>query len=417
MILKKLLLSFVITAAFTSADNSVFAQEKLSSDELFQKARKTAFDQKNYPAAIELCKEALAISPGYTDIQVFLGRLYFWNNHTDSARTILSNALENNPSHEDAAIAAASIAYFADHFPESLAYCNKGLEHNPRSKDLFLQKAKTLVAMHKYNDATIITDSLLKDDPSFTDARALNERIKDYRALNKLSISYGYTGFQKQFDQPWHLVSIDYSRRTKIGSVIGRVNYGNRFGNSGVQFEADAYPRIAKNFYAYVNLGYSPDLPVFPKFRSGFSLYANLPKGIEADAGFRYLNFDNDTWIYTGSIGKYYKSYWFNFRTYLTPDNKRISQSYTLSARWYRSGADDYISVSIGTGISPDDRSQAILLNSNYKLQTQKASLGYHFSYKKLNIFYIGGSWANVEYLPKTKDNQLTASIGYQRRF
>jgi YaiO family outer membrane protein len=413
MILKKLLLSSLLAASFSG----IFAQEKLNSDELFQKARKTAFDEKNYPAAINLCREALALSPAYTDIQVFLGRLYFWNDHTDSALVVLDHAVANNPSHEDAAVAAASINYFSDHYSESLNYCNKGLEHHPQSKDLLLQKAKTLTAMHNYKDATLITDSLLKADPAFADARSLNERIKDYSALNKISVSYDYTWFRKQFDQPWHLVSLDYSHQTKLGSVIGRVNYGNRFGTGGVQFEVDAYPRIAKNFYAYVNVGYSPNMPIFPKFRSGFSLYANLPKGFEADAGFRYLNFDNDTWIYTGSVGKYYKNFWFNFRTYITPDNSRISQSYSLSARWYRGGADDYFSASIGTGISPDDRSQAIQLNSTYKLQTQKASIGYRFSYKRLNIFYFGGNYASVEYLPKTKDNQLTASIGYQRRF
>ena len=417
MILKKLSYSLILTLLSASICLSGFAQQKLSSDELFQIARKTAFDQKNYPAAINLCKEALMSSPGYTDVQVFLGRLYFWSDHTDSARILLDGALQNNPAHEDAAIAAASISFFSDQFDESLHYCAIGLQHHPHSKDLLLQKAKTLVAMHNYGPASQITDSLLKIDPSFTGARTLNERIKDYSASNKIGVSYDYTHFAKQFDDPWHLISLDYSRQTKMGSFTGRVNYGNRFGNGGFQFEADAYPRIAKNFYGYVNIGYSPDMPIFPKLRSGFSLYANLPEGFEADAGFRYLNFDNDTWIYTGSVGKYYKSFWFNLRAYITPDNNRISQSYSLSGRYYTGGANDYISASIGSGISPDDRSQAIQLNSNYKLQARRASAGYHFSHKKLNIFSFSCSYANIEYLPKTKDNQLTASIGYQRRF
>ncbi|RYG40897.1 MAG: YaiO family outer membrane beta-barrel protein, partial [Chitinophagaceae bacterium] len=137
----------------------------------------------------------------------------------------------------------------------------------------------------------------------------------------------------------------------------------------------------------------------------------------EADAGFRYLNFDNDTWIYTGSVGKYYKNFWFNLRAYITPDDHRISQSYSLTTRYYLGGADDYFSLSIGTGISPDDRSQAVLLNSNYKLTTRKASAGFRFSYRKLNVFSFGVGYANVEYLPKTRDNQLNASVGYQRRF
>ena len=51
------------------------AAQELSADEYFQQARKTAFDQKNYPAAIRLCKQALKQSPDDLDIQILLGRL------------------------------------------------------------------------------------------------------------------------------------------------------------------------------------------------------------------------------------------------------------------------------------------------------------------------------------------------------
>jgi len=417
MILKKLFVpAFLIATALLHA-HTLTAQEKLSSDELFVQARAAAFQQKNYSKAIALCQQALSSSPGYTDIRVFLGRLYFWSDKEDSSRITLDQALRENPSHEDAALAAASIAYFTDRYKESLAYCEIGLQHHPRSPDLMLQKAKTLTAMREYKPAAKLADSVLSIDPKNTEARALAGRIRDFSASNKIGISYDYTHFEKQFSDPWHLVSLDYSRQTKYGSVIGRVNYTNRFQTNGVQFEVDAYPSIAKNFYAYVNLGYSPDDAVFPKYRAGFSLYANLPKGFEADAGFRYLNFGNDTWIYTGSIGKYYKDFWFNLRAYITPDHDRISHSYSFTTRYYLGGADDFVHLSIGTGISPDDRSQAIQLNNNYKLLTHKISGGYRFTHKKLNIFLINAGYARVEYLPKTKDNQLTAGIGYQRRF
>lgn len=417
MILKKLIVPVSLLVMLLLNADFLLAQSTISSDDLFLQARKAAFDQKDYPKAISLCKQALSQSPGYTDIQVFLGRLFFWSNKEDSARIMLARAVEQQPDHEDAAVAAASIAYFTNRNEESLKYCNGGLQYHPHSADLLLQKAKTLTAMREYKTAVRITDSVLKLDPKNADARALASRIRDYSASNKIGISYDYTHFAKQFSDPWHLVSLDYSRQTKLGSVIGRVNYGSRFAESGVQFEVDAYPTIAKNFYAYVNVGYSPDLPIFAKWRGGFSLYANLPKGFEADAGFRYLNFDNDTWIYTGSIGKYYKDFWFNLQAYITPDDERISHSYAFTTRYYLGGADDFLHLSIGTGVSPDDRAQSIQLNSNYKLKTHRISGGYRFSHKKLNVFLINAGYANVEYLPKTKDDQITVGVGYQRRF
>ncbi len=399
---------FMVTKAST---------QTLSSDEYFQMARTAAFDKKDYHTAIQLSKQALEQSPAYTDIQIFLGRVYYWNDQRDSSLMMLKMAIESKPAYEEAAIAIADIEYFNNHYSNALQYAEGGLTYNPASKELMLRKAKYLSALTRYKEAWLITDSLLKTDPKNIALRALAARIQDYSSNNKIGISYDYTGFDKQFSNPWHVVSIDYSRQTKAGSFIARVNYANRHSQNGVQFEADAYPRISKTFYAYVNAGYSPDMPVFPTFRAGFSLYANLPKSFEADAGFRYLNFDNSTWIYTAALGKYYKNFWFNARTYLTPSVSRISQSYTITTRYYLKGADNYWSFFIGKGISPDDRSQVSQLNNVYKLQSKKIGAGYRFAVGKLNLFSIGATYEQVEYLPKTNGNQVNISVGYQRRF
>ena len=132
---------------------------------------------------------------------------------------------------------------------------------------------------------------------------------------------------------------------------------------TGCRGEADAYPRINKTFYTYVNFGYSGNVGVFPNFRAGFSLYANLPKSFEAEAGVRYLYFTSTTIIYTFAIGKYYKNFLFTARTYQTPSDFGFSQSYSLSGRYFLKGADDYIGLSMGSGISPDETNQVVLYN------------------------------------------------------
>ena len=396
---------------------SKLCAQTISSDEYFKRARTAAFENKDYPAAIQLTKQALQQSPDYTDIRIFLGRVYYWNGYTDSSLITLKAALEQKPAYADAAVAITDIEYFSKNYSSALFYCEAGLSHNASSKELLLRKTKCLAALTRYKEAWVVADSLLRADPANTALRRLVESIKNYSSKNKINISYDRTGFDKQFNNPWHVVSLDYSRQTKAGSFIGRVNYANRHSANGVQFEVDAYPRISKTFYAYTSVGYSADMPVFPKFRAGFSLYANLPKSFEADAGFRYLNFDNNTWIYTVALGKYYKNFWFNARAYLTPADSRISQSYTVTTRYYLKGADDYFSFFAGQGISPDDRSLAIQLNNEYKLQTKRIGAGYQFSLKRLNIFSLSASFENVEYLPKTNGNQLNISAGYQRRF
>jgi YaiO family outer membrane protein len=393
------------------------AAQSLSADDYFLQARKMAFDQKNYPAAIRLCRQALQQSPDYLDISIFLGRVYYWNNQSDSSLLVLQGALQTKPDYEDATQALADISYFLQDYSKALAYSNQGLQHHPASRDLALRKARSLAALSRNREALALSDSLLQIDPANEQLRSLASQLKEANYQHKIGVSYDYTYFDRQFTEAWHLGSISYSRQTNLGSFIGRLNYTNRFARNGLQLEADAYPRISKTFYAYTSAGYSPDMPLFPKFRAGFSLYANLPKAFEAEGGFRYLYFDDNTWIYTVSAGKYYKNFWFNIRTYVTPGEENISQSYSFTTRYYLKGADDYFSFTLGRGLSPDDRLQAVRLNSTYRLQTVRAGAGYRFSLARRHLFSFHATFENAEFSPETKGNQLDLSVGYQLRF
>lgn len=397
--------------------NNVLAQDTPSSDELFIQARSAAFDNKDYHLAIELSKRALAISPAYLDIRIFLGRVYTWSGKLDSARTCFEEALKQKPDYEDASSAYADLEYWNDNPTKALAICDSGLHYHPDSRILQLKKAKSLAALTRYVEASTITTNLLVADPKDSEARTLAQSIAEMASVNKIGFRYDYVGFDRQFANAWHIAAIQYSHGGKAGSIIGRFNYGYRFQTSAAQLEVDAYPRISKTFYSYVNAGFSDSTGVFPKYRAGFSLYANLPKSFEADAGFRYLYFSNATWIYTGSIGKYYKSYWFNFRTYITPGNSNISQSFAFTTRYYFGGVDDYLHLLLSTGLSPDDRTNNVQLNNVYKLKSKGVTIGYNKSIKKKNILFVNFAYTHQEYLPKTFGNQYNLAVGFQRRF
>jgi YaiO family outer membrane protein len=396
---------------------SASSQDSTSADGLFESARKAAFDEKNYPKAIELSKKALVIAPKYSDIRIFLGRVYTWSKQYDSARAAFEYVLGYAPENEDASAAYTDLEYRNDHYDAALIVADKGLQYHPVSEALLLKKAKVLVALRRFKEAAILTGKVLAINKNNEEARALAERVKEMVAENSIGISYDLTTFDKQFSNPWHLMSVTYGRQTKLGSVAARVNFADRFLQSGTQYEVDLYPRISKTFYSYVSFGYSNDQSVFPKYRGGLSLYINLPKRFEAEVGTRYLHFTGDTWIYTLYLGKYYKNFLFGARTYLAPSSNNISQSYNIMARYYYGGADDYLHFNTGTGISPDDRSNTTLLGSNYKLKSYRASVSWKKSFGVLNIFNLDAGWVNTEYLPGTKGNQYNIGIGYQRRF
>lgn len=396
----------------------VFAQaDTATSDGLFQAARHAAFENKDYALAKRYCIRALDLSPEYADVRVFLGRLYTWDKQPDSARACFDRILKDEPDYEDAAIAYTDLEYWNDNNAAALERANAGLTYHPASADLLLRKAKVLAAMRRYGEAGNIVDTLLKKNKKSPEALALGNRIRDERSLNRIGISYDYVHFDRQFDHPWHLASFDYGRRTGIGTVIGRVNYANRFRNSGVQFEVDAYPRISKTFYLYVNAGYSNNVGVFPKWRAGLSVYANLPRSFEAELGIRHLYFTTTTNIYTAYIGKYYSSFLFGARAYFVPSKtSKSSASYNLLGRYYFGSADDFIGLNLGTGISPDERYLNPQLNAAYPLKTYKATLDLRHAFQ-LNIVSLSASLINQEYMPDTRGNQIQAGIGYIRRF
>ncbi len=393
------------------------AQDTTTADGLFAAAREMAFKDKNYTDAIRLSKKALSINPAYTDIIIFTGRLYSWDKQPDSARIYFEKAIQQKNVTADAYAAYADLEFWNDNREKALLLIEQGLITSPTSVELLLRRAKILNANRAYKSAILVVDTILKLDKNNTDARALASQIRDNVSKNRIGVKYDYLSFDKQFPNPWQLASIDYTRQTKAGPITARINYANRFKKNGLQYELESYPRFSKTFYSYFNVAYSDSVGVFPRWKLGTSLYANLPKAFEAELGIRYLYFSADAFIYTLYIGKYYKSFLFGARTYLTPANSNISQSYSIMARYYYGGIDDYIGLLAGAGLSPDDRRVNIQLNSTYKLQTYMAELTLRRAVRKLNIFTINASILNQEYLPGIKGNQIQAGIGYIRRF
>jgi len=410
-------LSWCLSILFCTLCNHLCAQDNLSTDELFQVARKAAFEEKDYSKAKVYCTEILSIDPHYTDAKVFLGRLYSWNKQYDSARINFQDALNEKADYADASMAYADVEYWTGNSNKALQIINNALAYHPQSEDLLIRKAKVLNALQQYKEANKIVNEILQKDKTNEEARTLALILKDKSALNRIGISYDYVYFDKQFANPWHLISLDYTRQTKAAGITGRINYANRFGKNGLQYEAEAYPRLSKTFYAYTEIGYSDNTDVFPQWRGSFSLYSNLPKRFELELGWRYLYFSSSTNIFTGTLSKYYKNYFFGLRTYLTPSNNNISESYNAFVRYYFRRTDNFIGLTIGTGISPDERSLVLQLNNNNKLQTYRTTLEYRHIINTFNVISLNASLINQEYLPKTKGNQIQAGLRYQRRF
>lgn len=257
---------------------------------------------------------------------------------------------------------------------------------------------------------------LIAHQPSTPSARSLlsEPRLADRSPSNRLTATYAFYDFDVDFD-PWHLVSAWYERKGGSGSLIGRINYANRFDESAVQFEAESWPIFSRRFYAYLNAGYSPSSS-FPEWRFGGELYGNIPGAWEASGGFRLLLFDDEQVpMLAGSLGKYYGNYWTSLRPFLVfEDGGELSLTLVVVTRRYFVDADNYISFLVAYGDGPSEGVTDAELNRLDNLQLEfggKHPVG------------SGASWSWTASYERTElpgervRNRFGIGVGIERRF
>lgn len=348
----------------------------LGSDDLFAIARNEAFNGSRSKARVFLLR-ALDFSPNYSEIRVFLGRTYAWDDHYDSARVAFATTIEKNPNYMDAYSAWADVEFWDDKPSIALDVVLSGLKRDANNETLLYKKAKALVALDKKVEAALVLDMLLNINPSHDDAKALKNKLKEASIKNSIALNYNNDLFSDVFD-PAHYANLQYGRVTSKGSLFFRGNYSKRFGSTGYQGEVDFYPSLGKGLYMYLNYGYAKST-LFPEHRIGAELYFKLPKSFEGSVGLRHLYFSRTSTatLYTATLGKYYRNYWFSARTFITSNQSGVSNSYIIMARRYFADAENFLGLTTGFGFSPDQRFQSIAEGDIITLKSRKIGLEY----------------------------------------
>ena len=364
-----------ITLVLIAISSTLFAQKKNNDPINSLSEIKRLVSNKQRGQAVLLCQSILVDRPNYHDIRVYLGRIYSWEKRYDDARKELLRVLLKKPKHKEAFEAIINVEMWSGNYLEALQFLNTVLNLYPVNETFLFQKVKVLHKLERTDSASETILELLELNPSHKEANEFEQKLKISKKINAVAVSYELDVFNKIFD-PRHLLFVSLLRKTKYGTVIGRASVAKRFGKEGFQYEIDAYPRIRSGTYAYLNFGVSYST-LFPSRRYGIELYQKLPKSFEFSAGLRYLEFTSSSpKIITGSIGKYYKNYWFSLRPYFTPKSYGTSTSVNLTIRNYLKNANNFLALTLGIGVSPDERGRLVNEESLYKLKSYKASLG-----------------------------------------
>lgn len=408
--MNKLILSLLCAFWVTFAS---IGQESFDPDELLGQARTLILAGK-YKEGRKVAFRALDKYPTYADILILVGRSYAWEGKNDSANVYFERAIVASPQYGDAYAGFLDNLFWSDNLQkaDSLILLAKSNLGSPLPDPIAYRESRLFYYRENYSEAFSIAKPLF--DKGFSQEGMLGymQNLQRLLNVNAVGATYDYDTFYGDI-APWHTWSVYGRTRTKLtGALIARVTQSSRFGSFGTQYELDAYPSIGKNGYAFLNVGAS-GASFFPKIRFGASYFHNLPKAWEIEGGYRYLGFASVTHILTGSVGKYVGNWWLNLRSNVIPSPNSTGTSLQFTARYYFKSAEDFFSIQLGSGVSPDEetRDQTQLLNS------YRARLGYqHLITPKFMIFGFTG-YSRDELAVDNFRNNLNLSVGFEYRF
>jgi YaiO family outer membrane protein len=307
-------------------------------DDVLVQAR--ALSSSNHPEqAITLLNEYLRSDPDDPDARVLLGLICSWNKRYDEGRSAFTLVLKTHPDYKDAVLGLIHLELWSGNPARAAVVAQNALALRPKDADYQAELAKAkadLAESRVILPSSHGTASPKSDEPNWEAGVAES------------------TIFYSDKRSSWHETDVDISRNFTAGWVTATFSHANWFGEGSNLIDLQSYPRIRPGTYGFVDVAYSPDATLYAHHRFGGEIFQSLPKGFEASAGFRYMRFDSNVWLYTASVGKWFGNYWVLGRTFIDPDPVfGTSKSGQLSMRKYYDDADRFIGLRFGVGAAP----------------------------------------------------------------
>jgi YaiO family outer membrane protein len=408
--------AFVIIFFFLDLSGNFVYSQEMNLTELFRQARQLAYDNKTEEAR-KLCYKILSEKPDYHDSRVLLARTFIWDNRYDTARKELKRVYQTNPRYYDCLHALADLERWTGHYSRALEHVNEALNYYPDDEEFLYKKAEILSHLENNKLALVTLDSLLRIQPSHKKGNVLYHEL-DTGLFKKAGLLHRFYFFKKPWIKRWHIVSARTDINLNNWPVTGMVNFGKMAGanpltketnNINLQFQLDGYPRFTPSDYGYFNMAYSPSL-FFPEIRFGAEWFHTFNKGVELSLGLRGMKWDKIKLYYTGSLGWYYQSYWFSFRTYFTPQEEIDAYTYMARVRKYLATSKDYIGISFQYGISPESPAYVTDFTEINKLNNTGIYLEYQENIRDW-IFKVGLNYRYEEYMKSKFRNHIGTEL------
>ena len=358
---------------------------------LFEDAHELVYEG-NHSKAKKAIETLLDEQANHLEARKLLARTLSWEGNYEQARKEFNHVLSMDKDDRQLWIAAIKNELYANENYIALGLAYKALDYisNDSEVSRLLKMAHSRVEKQVYPEYKEEKNTVKNTEK---ESVVQTKKKEESKPLNRISVDNMVTVFDQRFD-PMFFSGISYKRQTKYGSIIPRINFSNRLGTKGVQYDIDLYPKFLKRFYAYLNYGYS-NSTIYPRQKVGGDIYVNLPKAIELSFGGRYIQTNTrEIRGITNSIGHYRGNYYFSLRSFVTPESNGLTRiSGNLLVRKYLKDAENYFGISAGMGVEPELRQffsadETLLAETILFIESQRLNIEYQFTGKsKRNIY------------------------------
>ncbi len=409
----KINIAFIVFALLWSPQ--LFAQ--INTDSVFNVAIKQARD-KNYNQAITNANVVLDYYPDRADVDVFIANVYAWKKNTDSAKIYIGKARKLDPKSSELYDSWLNIVLWNAEYKNVLKVADIAEKNNYKNKyNLTLKRLYAYKYLGEYANGVEMFDN--NKNAKLLDSTKINSLYREMlmkNSRNALSAFYSMDFFDDGITKPQHLAYIDYAFKIKRNTLIFRLNYAHRYGENGLQLEADYYQILKKGKYLYFNYGASIYNDLFPKHRAAAEFYFPLKNQFEASVGLRYMYFSSHVPIITGHIGKYLNSYWFAIRPYYTIQDIGNSFSLVLNARKFDRIPKGYWGIELGFGNSPDERYILDPTGEYFRLNSYRIKLERNLMIGKVDELRVSFQYTYEETIKSEYRNKYTIELIYKHR-
>ncbi len=158
----------ILTEVYEFKPEELIELEQLTAnlklDEMFMLARDKAFNNERDLARL-ICNYILRKNSNYVDVRILKGRTFAWDGKYEAAEEELLNALRRAPFYDDVYLALLDMYWWSSQNEKSKEIVKRAKENKIINDEIAFKMARAFKTMNKIENAEIVIDSILKNQP------------------------------------------------------------------------------------------------------------------------------------------------------------------------------------------------------------------------------------------------------------